>query len=210
VSREIVAATVVVGSGLLGRSLRAQPGSKRFYALTAATAATWTAGAVASGWRPSRPGGTAPAADVVTPVATGVAIFGAFYVGGHLARRIPFADRAIRSALNYSRVDSPALVLLTVAANGLAEELFFRGALYDAVRPKYADAVSTGVYTLATASTGNPALVVAAAAMGGVFARQRRVTGDLRASVLTHLTWSALMVRYLPRLFPPKRAKMPE
>ena len=61
--------------------------------------------------------------------------------------------------------------------------------------------VTTAVYTLATASTRNPALVLAAAAMGTVFGLQRRASGGLQAPVLTHLTWSALMVRYLPPLF---------
>ena len=62
-------------------------------------------------------------------------------------------------------------------------------------------AASTAVYTLATASTRNPALVLAAAVMGTLFGLQRRASGGLQAPVLTHLTWSTLMVRYLPPLF---------
>ena len=60
---------------------------------------------------------------------------------------------------------------------------------------------STAVYTLATLSTRNPALVLAAAVMGTLFGLQRRASGGLQASVLTHLTWSTLMVHYLPPLF---------
>jgi hypothetical protein len=37
--------------------------------------------------------------------------------------------------------------------------------------------------------------------MGALFGLQRRSTGGLQAPVLTHLTWSALMLRYLPPLF---------
>ena len=35
----------------------------------------------------------------------------------------------------------------------------------------------------------------------GEFAFQRRATGGIQASALTHLTWSALMLWYLPPLF---------
>ena len=37
--------------------------------------------------------------------------------------------------------------------------------------------------------------------MGALFALQRRVSGGIQAPVITHLTWSALMLRYLPPLF---------
>jgi hypothetical protein len=37
--------------------------------------------------------------------------------------------------------------------------------------------------------------------MGTLFGLQRRATQGLQAPALTHLTWSALMVRYLPPLF---------
>ena len=54
---------------------------------------------------------------------------------------------------------------------------------------------------LATCATRNPALVLASGVMGGVFAAQRRASGGLLVPMLTHVTWSALMVRYLPALF---------
>jgi hypothetical protein len=37
--------------------------------------------------------------------------------------------------------------------------------------------------------------------MGTLFGYQRRASHGLQAPVLTHLTWSTLMVRYLPPLF---------
>jgi hypothetical protein len=37
--------------------------------------------------------------------------------------------------------------------------------------------------------------------MGSLFALQRRASGGLQAPLLTHVTWSTLMVRYLPPLF---------
>jgi hypothetical protein len=59
--------------------------------------------------------------------------------------------------------------------------------------------VSTAVYTAATITTRNPALVLAAGVMGTLFGLQRRATGGLQAPLVTHLTWSTLMVRHLSR-----------
>lgn len=93
------------------------------------------------------------------------------------------------------------MIVATTLANGLGEEVFFRGAMYAALDADRALVVSTAVYVLATASTRNPALVLAAGVMGMLFSLQRRASGGLQAPVLTHLTWSTLMVRYFPPLF---------
>ena len=37
--------------------------------------------------------------------------------------------------------------------------------------------------------------------MGALWGLQRRATNGLQAPVLTHLTWSTLMLRFLPPLF---------
>ena len=62
------------------------------------------------------------------PVLTGVGAFGAFYGAARLARHIPLLDQAIGGILRYADEGSTALVLLTACTNGVAEELFFRGA----------------------------------------------------------------------------------
>ena len=53
-----------------------------------------------------------------------------------------------------------------------------------------------------TAATRNPALVLAGTATSVLFGLQRRISGGILASALSHLTWSLLMLRYLPPLFP--------
>ena len=55
------------------------------------------------------------------------------------------------------------------------------------------------VYGLATTATRNPALVLASLFMGMLFGLQRRASGGIQAPMLTHLTWSALMLRFLLR-----------
>jgi membrane protease YdiL (CAAX protease family) len=202
--RRVVAGTSVLGASLLGVSLSAVPGSRRFYVLTLSAAAAWTVGGVASGplhlgWiegrdrRLRRP--------LVTPVATGVGAFGFFYACALVARRIPILDEAIGRVLEFAEQGSTPLVLLTTYANGVGEEIFFRGALYATLPHHLAVVTSTGVYTAATLTTRNPSLVLAAAFMGALFGLQRRASRGLQAPLLTHLTWSTLMVRYLPPLF---------
>jgi uncharacterized protein len=200
--RRVVLCVSLVGTGLLAASMSAKPGSRRFYATTAVLAATWTAGGLASGplhrgWIESRD--RQIGRPVLTPIATGVGAFGLFYAAARLSERIPDLDRAVARAISFAEEGDDALVLATALANGVGEEIFFRGALYAAFGDQHPVAASTAVYALATTSTRNPALVIAAAVMGGVFAMQRRASGGVQAPMLTHLVWSALMIRCLPR-----------
>jgi membrane protease YdiL (CAAX protease family) len=118
---------------------------------------------------------------------------------------VPVLDAAISSVLTYADQGSTPLVLATTLANGAAEEVFFRGALYAAIGEQHPVALSTVAYALTTVPTRNPALVLAAGVMGTLLAAQRRASGGVQAPVLTHLTWSALMLRYLPPLFADRR-----
>jgi membrane protease YdiL (CAAX protease family) len=156
-------------------------------------------GPISRGWRtdpPHRP--------VSEPVLIGAVAFGTFYATARAVRHVPPLRRALSSVLQYAHEGSDGLVLLTALANGAAEELFFRGALYDAVGPSHPVTKSTAIYVLATTPTRNPALILASGVMGTLFAVQRRQTGGIQAPLLTHLTWSTLMLRYLPPLFAPE------
>ena len=200
----VVTRVAVAGAGMLGLSFSSEPGSRRFYVLTLGVASTWLVGGLCSGplhlgW--VRTGEHRCRRTVVAPVAVGVAAFGAFYGAALIARRLPVLSEAITSVLRYASQGSDPLVLLTTLGNGVAEEVFFRGALFDAVGERHAVPVSTAVYMLATAATRNPALVLASGAMGVLFGMQRRASGGIQAPIVTHLTWSSLMLRYLPPLF---------
>jgi membrane protease YdiL (CAAX protease family) len=114
---------------------------------------------------------------------------------------VPVLDRAVERVLAYADAGDSRLVLATTLANGVGEEVFFRGALYAALGDGHPVVASTAVYALTTTTTRNPALVLAAGVMGTLFGLQRRASGGIQAPLLTHLTWSALMVRFLPPLF---------
>jgi uncharacterized protein len=202
--QQVVAGVSVAGAGLLGLSLSTKPGSKGFYATTLSVAAVWTAGGLLSGplhlgWIQRRD--EQLRRPLVTPVATGVGAFGFFYACALVAQRIPLLDNAISRVLVFAEEGNDPAVLLTTLANGLGEEVFFRGAMYAALGDRHPVVSSTASYALSTTTTRNPALVLAAGVMGTLFGLQRRASNGLQAPVITHLTWSALMVRYLPPLF---------
>jgi len=225
--RRVVGAAGLAATGLLGTSLSVEPGSARFYRLTLAAAATYAFGGLISGPIPldgssARGGGTGGAGgtgegrtggdrrrSVLGAVLIGAVTFVVFYLIALVARRIPILNRAIASILGYAHHGAMPLVVMSTLTTGAAEEIYFRGAVYGAVRDSgsYRPAtVSTVIYALATTATRNPALVLASIVMGALFALQRRATEGILAPTVTHLVWSSLMLRYLPPLFPPPAA----
>lgn len=172
-----------------------------FYLFAAAVAFAWAVGGIVSG---PIPRGRLTAAgrtrfSVLTPVAVGLVAAGAVVAVVALFRKVPPLDGFLDDLL--ARARGPALpTALVTLVNGAAEEVFFRGAVYAAAGSLRPITVSTTVYALATVATGNPALVVAAVALGLVFGWQRRSSGGVLAPVLTHLTWSAALLVLLPHV----------
>ena len=196
--RVIVAAVVVIGGALLGFSLTRQPGDPSFFWLTLALAAVWTVGAFASG--PLHLGSNRH--PVITGTVVGLVLGGLFVVGGVVAREIPGVREYITRVLEFANYGPLALVVFITVINGVAEELFFRGALYTALGKAYPAVVSTVIYVIATsATTGNPMLGVAALVVGAVCAFERRSTGGVLAPMLTHFFWGLVMVLALPPVF---------
>ncbi|MGI3782145.1 MAG: CPBP family intramembrane glutamic endopeptidase [Janthinobacterium lividum] len=201
--RIVVGVTLVIGATLLGLSFSTEPGDPSFYPLTFALAATWVVGSLASGplhlghivfhSRVRRP--------VVTPVAVGLLLGGIFVVGGLVTREIPVLAQFTNNVLGYAKAGSIWLVALVTLVNGVAEELFFRGALFAAIGRRNPVVISTLLYALATVAGGNPVLVFAAAFLGLVTGLQRRAGGGVLAPVLTHITWSTTMLLVLPHIF---------
>jgi membrane protease YdiL (CAAX protease family) len=201
--RLVVGVTLVVGATLLGFSLATRPGDVAFYWLTGALALVWTVGGVLSG--PLHLGrvaaGTRLRRPVASPIALGLAEAAVFVVGALVVREIGPLRRLTDEVLQHARHGSLALILVVAVLNGIAEEVFFRGALFAAIGRRRPVAVSTAIYAVTTIATGNPMLVVAAVTLGTVLGLQRRASGGILAPILTHVTWSVVMVFALPPLF---------
>lgn len=200
--RWVTAVTLLLGGLTLGLALRIPPGDPLFYGATSALALVWTLGAVASG--PLRLGrahtraGGRQSRSVVQSLALGVLLLALFLAGAMVVARIPVLRDPVQGLLDHARLGSLALVALLTAVNGVAEELYFRGALFAALPRAHAVAGSTVVYGLATVPTGIPLLVFAAVVLGTVVGLQRRVTGGVLGPIVTHLTWSLGTLFLLP------------
>ena len=195
--RVVVTATSAVGALLLALTLRTDVGSRAFYWYGALLAACWIVGALLSG--PLHLGRLDGRRHVVVPALLGAVAFAGFAVAAVVVRRVPTLDDLVSDVISRADTGSLSLVITVALVNGLAEELFFRGALYSAFGPHRPWLWSTVAYVVVTAATLNVMLVLAAAAMGTLFALERRSTRGVLAPVVTHLTWSLLMIFFLPR-----------
>jgi uncharacterized protein len=194
---------VVLGAVVLGVSLRISPGDRGFYLATFGLAAVWIIGAFASGplhlgrtLRGDQPGPR----PVLIPAAYGAVLAVVFLVGALLVRQVPWLETQVQHVLDHAQEGSLPLLIVITAVNGVAEELFFRGALY-AATPRYPVVVTTLAYAAATLATGNVMLAFAAVLLGLLVGLERRATGGIQAPVITHVVWSLTMLLALPALF---------
>jgi membrane protease YdiL (CAAX protease family) len=201
--RIVVAVVLVIGAVVLGFSLSQEPGDESFYWWTVALAAVWAIGAFVSGplhlgsvrfrGRNQRP--------VITGTGVGLALGGVFLVCGLIAREIPGVREFITRVLEFADQGALTLVVFITLINGIAEELFFRGALYTALGNAYPAIISTIIYIVAILATRNPMLAFAAVIVGAICAYERRATGGVLAPILTHFFWGLIMVLALPPVF---------
>lgn len=214
----VTGVTAVVGTVVLAVMLRLEPGSTRFYVATLVLASVYAGGALLAGRLHLGRAGGGGGPDVprgprlvVGPLVLGLLLVVVFVLGGLVVREIGPIDRAVRDVLGYT-TNGAGLLLVVTVVTGLAEEAFFRGALYDAVTSARGSlgrlgeawgpvVVTTVVYGIATLATGNYMLGFAAFVLGAVVGLQRRATGGILAPMITHITWSVSMLFLLPLIF---------
>jgi CAAX protease family protein len=201
--RIVVAVVLVAGATLLGVSLSVRPGDAIFYPLTIAVAAIWVIGGLLSG--PLHLGYLPFRGTLRRPIGTGL-IFGVlagaiFVAGALLVRLVPPLHDYVDNVLAHARYGSLPLIVIVTLLNGVAEEVFFRGGLFAAIGRTHPVLISTVIYAAATLATRNPMLVFAALSLGVVLALQRRASGGILAPIITHITWSMIMLFVLPPLF---------
>ncbi|HEX8080236.1 MAG TPA: type II CAAX endopeptidase family protein [Jatrophihabitans sp.] len=203
--RRQLVVTVVLAAGalMLGLSLSVRPADPAFYPLTAGLAAVWLIGGLGSG--PLHLGRISFRGQlrrpVLTPVVIGLAAAAVFVLGALVVREIEPLRALTEDVLAHARYGSLPLVAAVTLLNGVAEETFFRGALFAALGERHPVLASTAIYAAVTVATGNVMLVFAAATLGVVLGLQRRASGGILAPMLTHVTWSLVMLLALPPLF---------
>jgi len=201
--RIVVGITLAVGATLLGLSFSVRQGDPAFYPLTFGLAATWTLGSLLSG--PLHLGhilrGGTLRRPIITPIAAGLLLAVLFVLGAFVIRTVPALASLTEDVLGYARLGNLWIIVAITLLNGVAEELFFRGALFAAIGVWHPVLISTTLYALATVAGGNPVLVFAAVVVGTVVALERRASGGILAPILTHITWSLSMLFVLPPIF---------
>jgi len=203
--RRIVAGvTLAIGVVVNAWALRLAPGDDVFYVGTVLLALVWAGGAFLSGplhlGRAHTRSGTSPSRAIVQSLVLGLLLLALFLLGAVVVARIPLLRGPVDGLLDHARFGSLAIVAVITAMNGVAEELFYRGALFAAVGRRHAVLVTTIVYAAVVVPAGVPLLVLAAALVGAVVGLQRRVTGGILGPIVTHLTWSLGMLFLLPQV----------
>lgn len=201
----IVGLSMVAGMALLaGAFAQSDPDSLSAWAL--GVIGVWTAGGatllVITQGVPARAGREAVSVgrSLVLALLVGAGTAAASMVGAFVLRDAPVIGPAVGSATETARVDL-LLVLSVALAAGAAEELFFRVGLHRVLGSGWsAVVVSTLLYMVATAATGNAALVMMAGILGAVCATALRLTGRAFVPVLIHASWTVAMVGIFPLL----------
>lgn len=194
--RIIVAATTVVGAVLTAFALNEHGTGPRFFLLTFALAATWIVGAALSGPLPTGP---RTRRDVLAAVAVGALAFGVFAVGSLIVRQIPWLHEQVQQIIGHASGRVALLAALVAVINGIGEEVFFRGAAYAAFDTWNPAVASTALYVAVIACAGVPILILAGIIMGTLLVLQRQYTRGVLAPAVTHVSWTLLMICFLPR-----------
>ncbi|MEP7048624.1 MAG: type II CAAX endopeptidase family protein [Ilumatobacteraceae bacterium] len=201
--RAIVVAFGFIGVAGLAWGLRTDPGSGAFYASTFVLAVVWLiggllAGPVPLGWEAHDDGRRRP---VLSAVIAGTALAAVFVAGALVVKQIPALSDRVEGVVQYADEGSWPIVLLLTVANGMAEEVFFRGAVQPALPKRFQLPGTVLIYAAMTMATGNVMLGFAAVILGALVGLQRRATGGVLAPILTHVTWSVSMFVALPIVF---------
>lgn len=186
---------MIVGAVVTERAYDVPAGSLRFVRLTYVLAAVLVGGAVLSGGVPkdSRDGRHA----ILLPVLRAVATYVCFVILGWLSHLLPPLRHGQLSLLH--RVDAYrfSTIALAVCVLAVAEEVFYRGAVWEGSRAPLLTA--TVAHAITTLPAGNVALTVTAVVLGFVLGHERRRTGGWWAPALTHVLWVLLVIAWLPR-----------
>lgn len=191
-----VAVTLVIGAVTLALTLRLEPGDDLFLVAGFALAAVWGGGALLAGPLPS--GGMLTARALWIGAGIGALLLVSCLLVALFVATVPVLREPAEELLAHADGGALVPVVLLTFVNGIGEEMFFRGSLYDAVPRRAALTVTTVVYTLTTIGSGVVLLVLAAAMLGAVTALLRERTGGLVAPAATHLVWSIGMLLLLP------------
>ncbi|MDB4964905.1 MAG: hypothetical protein JWN44_594 [Myxococcales bacterium] len=148
------------------------------------------------------------AVQLAIGVVAGALMAGATYVlYPPVARALPGIATETERLYSAFGALSPSLSALALAPVILGEELVWRGIVQDALTRRFGTAagvvVAATLYAVAHAPVGSMLLVATALACGLVWGALRAVTGNLVATLVSHLLWDTLVLLLVPLARPP-------
>jgi membrane protease YdiL (CAAX protease family) len=191
----VLLVTLVVVAVLTGRAFDAPYGSARVTHLSYGIAAVLVAGSVLSGGlsRGHRRGRH----PVVGPVLSAFVLFLFFVVLAWLAHVVPPLHHGARVLRRYGDARHGFVAWWAPVVAGVAEEVFYRGALFERLRAPVV--TTTFAHVLTTLPAGNVALTASAFVLGPFLGASRRTSGGWWAPAATHAVWTMLVLAWLPR-----------
>jgi len=119
-----------------------------------------------------------------------------------MASLLPSLPELVRPLYAASRVHAPGMELPAFAMIVVAEELLWRGLLFEALREQLgaapAVALSSVVYALAQGGTGSWVVMAVALAFGLLWGAMRAWTGKLLPGLACHAVWTTVVVLAYP------------
>lgn len=149
---------------------------------------------------------------MLQPAATGAATVAVFTAGALVGARLPIVRDRMADVLDHARKGPLPMVAGLALLAGAAEEIFFRGGLYDVAAHLGLPPVqsTTAVHMAVTTATGNPMLVLASGLLSTLTGLERERTGSVVAPVVLHVVWSAGMLLILPPIVNGRNGIRPE
>lgn len=165
-----------------------------FALLSTLAAAWWLLAGVLSG--PVPLGRRDPRA-LAEGIGLGVGLVGLFLAGALIVREIPQLEFLVTAVLEQGDRAGLAVTLALLVLGGVAEEVFFRGAVR-AVLPGSPILWGTLAYTVVMAVSFNVMLVLAAVLLGLLTTWLRERYQGVLVPMVAHVLWTASMYLLLP------------
>ena len=147
---------------------------------------------------------TRPFRKIVLGALSAAALYGVFYLGGIIVRRmLPMGGEGI-GAVYALKAGVPAvrIALLLLLVIGPGEELFWRGYLQRSWQKKLGGAsalpLAVAVYTAVHVASGNPVLVLAAAVCGLYWGVIYQRSGSVLLVAVSHTLWDLAVFLLFP------------
>lgn len=147
---------------------------------------------------------TRPLRKIALGVLSAAALYGVFYLGDGLVRRfLPMGGEGV-GAVYALKSGAPALRvgLLLLLVIGPGEELFWRGYLQRTLQNKLGGAsalpLAVAVYAAVHIASGNPVLVLAAAACGLFWGVLYQRSGSVLLVAVSHTVWDLAVFLVFP------------